>query len=660
MKKYLLLTGLMLLSSLMIFATPFFPKTNVMELTIGEETNLEDINAGNLRLEESYPEDELIILNYYPSSSEYGNEDSQDMIDNLGASDGVSCFLNGSKKLNTFHKTMNFGQPVYGEMQAKRFASSPLYIDFLNFNTNTNEISFMIRDADDGLVFTDLTLSYLIVEKQATSNNRNIVRYIHNETLSISTDGGLTEKNFTPTGQYTDDYKVVIIIRDQDLNVIQSTSTIASKPIFRIVMQEDLSILGTSTESFDYGYFAIVNPFYDTDSIWNINIQLINDNIPTNWSTSFCDHENCYAFGYTDFQICGGDYHEFHATIYPNGPGYGQFSFRIEAEEQIDFINHYYSTNDADLLVIQDNMNEDNDEIIIESLGGTGLSYGIFKPGFSSYDFNDFQSESTLIWNAETIYSNLPYSALESFQNNIQNGSNLIVMGQYLTNILDNNNTSMYANQITQDFLSNVLNAELIESGNLSTNIIGEEGTFFQAHNFDLINDNSINANYSSNSISGTNPIFRDNNSNIKGIVSDYGIGQTFLYDFNISSINETTYRKGLINKTLMYLGVQVSNGDEVITKPLNDLKIDLYPNPVTNYLNVNIDDNQKQITELPEISIYNIKGQRIYKSIMDKNDSGIQKQIDLKNISMSSGIYFVRVKTNNDISTHKILMLKD
>jgi hypothetical protein len=73
------------------------------------------------------------------------------------------------------------------------------------------------------------------------------------------------------------------------------------------------------------------------------------------------------------------------------------------------------------------------------------------------------------------------------------------------------------------------------------------------------------------------------------------------------------------------------------------ELGIELYPNPVNEYLNIKGNSNSIQ-----QINIFSINGQHIKQINKDFN------RINLK--ALEASIYFVRIETTNGIQTLKII----
>ena len=101
-------------------------------------------------------------------------------------------------------------------------------------------------------------------------------------------------------------------------------------------------------------------------------------------------------------------------------------------------------------------------------------------------------------------------------------------------------------------------------------------------------------------------------------------------------------------------------NTDEVIIQN-SKLNIQNYPNPFNPETTISFSTPEN--TENIEISIYNIKGQRVKSFKIQNSKFKIQKVVwDGKNENgrkVSSGIYLLRLKSNNETVTKKLMMIK-
>ncbi|HOQ80975.1 MAG TPA: T9SS type A sorting domain-containing protein, partial [Candidatus Cloacimonadota bacterium] len=113
-------------------------------------------------------------------------------------------------------------------------------------------------------------------------------------------------------------------------------------------------------------------------------------------------------------------------------------------------------------------------------------------------------------------------------------------------------------------------------------------------------------------------------------------------------------YVRGNINDSWIkfYTLDEVSSVDNVIAPEI----FSLYPIPFRDELNIQIKTKLQKPTN---VAVYNIKGQKIRELASDeaKNISWDGKDLFGKNVS--SGIYFVRVKQDNQQQIRKVLKIK-
>jgi len=99
-------------------------------------------------------------------------------------------------------------------------------------------------------------------------------------------------------------------------------------------------------------------------------------------------------------------------------------------------------------------------------------------------------------------------------------------------------------------------------------------------------------------------------------------------------------------------LGNETST-DEII-KPLhNSLKITAYPNPFNQSTQIKIDSQDNTAN----IEIFNVKGQKVYQKIITINN-GVADHI-WNAQDAPSGIYFIKVNSDNQTQVKKVLNFK-
>ncbi len=98
-----------------------------------------------------------------------------------------------------------------------------------------------------------------------------------------------------------------------------------------------------------------------------------------------------------------------------------------------------------------------------------------------------------------------------------------------------------------------------------------------------------------------------------------------------------------------------VDTNNITIEEEIQDISVTMYPNPLSNTLNVEYSITK---SDKVEILLYNIKGQRVYQQFLGMQNSGTHTwSWTPKNLS--SGIYFLQIKGNTFVVNKKVAILK-
>lgn len=145
------------------------------------------------------------------------------------------------------------------------------------------------------------------------------------------------------------------------------------------------------------------------------------------------------------------------------------------------------------------------------------------------------------------------------------------------------------------------------------------------------------------------------------GVYYQPGQSKTIVLSFPLFNLNESQVLN-LMNYVFHDLfGEQVSNEENIVTPNVDILTLNAYPNPFKN--SVNLEIRQVKDKLLLEISVFNIKGQKV-KTIF----SGISKNMqhtftwdgkDNNGITLGSGLYIINTSSGMNSISRKICFLK-
>ncbi len=150
-------------------------------------------------------------------------------------------------------------------------------------------------------------------------------------------------------------------------------------------------------------------------------------------------------------------------------------------------------------------------------------------------------------------------------------------------------------------------------------------------------------------------------NSGVTFTINQNSVNDIYEIDNNKTSIflHRKCYNNGNYASKLYICRIDSVNAINNYNIPIPESKITSYPNPFKDF--VQIKYNSPNYSEI-EAAIFNIKGQKV----RDFKNSSKLKEFSVKwdgndnnNCKVSSGIYFIKIKANNQIVTHKLLLIK-
>jgi M6 family metalloprotease-like protein len=118
-------------------------------------------------------------------------------------------------------------------------------------------------------------------------------------------------------------------------------------------------------------------------------------------------------------------------------------------------------------------------------------------------------------------------------------------------------------------------------------------------------------------------------------------------------------YSNGISDSSNIVIATHTDNENVTITPEVSRLKNN-YPNPFNPTTTINYDLARSQNVE---IAIYNVKGQKINTLVKQNKSAGKHSVqwtgVDNNNKAVTSGVYFVRMISNDNRDTQKILLMK-
>lgn len=118
---------------------------------------------------------------------------------------------------------------------------------------------------------------------------------------------------------------------------------------------------------------------------------------------------------------------------------------------------------------------------------------------------------------------------------------------------------------------------------------------------------------------------------------ADLQTGRNWILDITNSDWSEVTSHTFLIRAIVQYTTGEI---EELVGTPIN-----IYPNPATNVLNVEVSSDVQQL------SLINIAGQTVYTTEIESGKTSINLN------GFKRGLYFVQVENKDGITTRKVMI---
>jgi hypothetical protein len=255
---------------------------------------------------------------------------------------------------------------------------------------------------------------------------------------------------------------VVFVQRAADKEVLQATCTYP-KPDYtvRAIVPFSRMKMGPSSGTYSTPHLTIANTgFADT-----FTINLLADEGPTSWTINYCDEGGTCHVGEWSFDLGVDGSLEFYANVIPDSPGYMRYHLEITSPNLTRplVIPFTYTTDDAEVLIVDDDGAEDYEHYYTAALDTLGLSYGMWDRSFtdSALTPDVLQAYRLLIWQVGLSYPTLDADDRDFLTQHLDNGGKLFVTGQDIGWELNTSNSgnydptwyhdSLHANWVTDD-----------------------------------------------------------------------------------------------------------------------------------------------------------------------------------------------------------------
>ena len=411
----------------------------------------------------------------------------------------------------------------------------------------------------------------------------------------------------------------------------------------------------------------------------SFNLRLISSSLPTGWFANFCGPGWCVQDQITTSTMAPGDSIELEVDIYNSftdptaATASVNFNIRSVRNPNDDLSVTFTVTFGPEIMFVDDDDEANYETQYLDFFDQQGIVYYLTSEAnlASQWDELDLSSLAAIFWNISWGFPAFQLEDITMLNLYLSTGGNLFLAGQDIGWDIFEGESNFTA---AQDFYHQFLRANYIQDDSESANVSGVSS--------DPISDGlgfSLSGVYQANSLypewiepnaPSAVSIFNYDNGRCGAIRNQQALFKTVYLGFGLEQIEDPAARATIINRSLNWFGIQTGiEDDDFRIVSIRPLLHQNYPNPWS--MNSTFGHLMTNITfSLPgndqaSLIIYDVTGRQVITLADQQNFTQGDYTfswdgIDANQNSVSSGIYFYRLKTQSGFEqTNKMIMLK-
>jgi hypothetical protein len=381
---------------------------------------------------QTYDHSEFVPLRYYAGT--HGCAASTARISYYGFSGTPNQVFNGTHQITGAGPVDAQGGQYMDIIRSRYFDPAPVRIVIDSFNPATGAVSATVTmySTTDSFDAAEDNFHFILIEDDLNAEDTHVTRALISNGISLDGAGNTVVFNETfaiDGGWDQAKLEVVAFVQRQDKEIVQTASTYA-QPGFsiRAMVPFGRNIIGPSDGTYQSDDVTIMN----VGQTETFTISLVVDEAPPGWTATFSDslgtpHTDPWAFGLTAQEST-----TFTVNVTPATTGFMRYhlvvtSMNLAKDLEVPFV---YSTDDVDVLLVDDDGGNDYEGYFLQALNDVGLTAGFWNLSFSKLDNAVATSIKTLIWNIGLGYPSLDATDRAFLETHLDNGYELFITGQ--------------------------------------------------------------------------------------------------------------------------------------------------------------------------------------------------------------------------------------
>ena len=272
-------------------------------------------------------------MRYYNLAGDYGSDEINLVYNYYDIPYVPYAIFGGLEEIGGGGEDIASGEPYLQIVEEKYFEPSPLKLEITDFNKVEGTISVTATMFSSTVSVEDASIRFILLEDDVYDIYTHVTRDIIKDDFNLSGQGNTIsyDKPFVMSHNWnSENLHAVVFVQMPNKQIIQATST------YPIPQYKVRALVPFDTNYYDADFVENSNYVFESDSLAivnygledNLNITLVEDEIPTDWNLNFSDAENSYE-NFTSFSLSENDYKQFRYSMQTESYGTARFHFEI-------------------------------------------------------------------------------------------------------------------------------------------------------------------------------------------------------------------------------------------------------------------------------------------------------------------------------------------
>jgi len=409
-----------------------YPKTTLAEdATATWCGSCPDSYEGLEAVHAAFHRGEFVSARYYSTSGELGTPETEAAIHGYGVLAFPTVIFNGRSRV--VGDIIASGSSYLPIVEAASFQPAPIRIEIDSFDPASGDIQATVTMYSETEALAGDHVRFLLLEDDLDARHTHVTRDIVTGTITLSGAGNAAVVSAAfdvdPDWNQANLHAVVFVQRAAGREVLQAASSYGEPDVaVRAMVPFDRVTIGPSSGTHASPPFTLINVGL-ADSF---TVGLIVDNAPPGWSASLRDEAGGHHTSPWSIVLGPEESTELSVDVTPGSPGSMRLHLEVSSPNLTRslVVPFTHVTDDAGVLVVDDDGSEGYESYLAAALDALGWSYAVWDRAAAVLPGEVLQAYPLLIWQAGECYPTLDAADRALLVEHLDAGGSLLLTGQ--------------------------------------------------------------------------------------------------------------------------------------------------------------------------------------------------------------------------------------